>query len=66
MLVAVLVLAAAGGAIAANVALLRSADDSGGPVGKLSPRTMLPTVPSGPTTPPTTTHEHGDGGDADD
>ena len=67
VLIAGLALAAPGGAIAANVALLRSADDSGDPVGKLSPRAILTPAPPETTSPPTTEPPRGGGhGDEDD
>jgi hypothetical protein len=63
LLIAVVVLAAAAGAIVANLLLLGSASAGNAPVGRLSPRAHLPPAPHW-TVRPTTGRPHD--GHADD
>ena len=62
LVVVALVVLAAAGAIAANLALLNYATPAGDPVGKLTPRAKLPAAPARIVRPVTGTSEH-DGGD---
>lgn len=62
LVVVALVVVAAAGAIAANLALLNYATPAGDPVGKLTPRANLPAAPAQIVRPVTGTIEH-DGGD---
>jgi hypothetical protein len=62
LVVVALVVLAAAGAIAANLALLNYATPAGDPVGKLTPRAKLPAAPARIVRPVTGTIEH-DGGD---
>jgi hypothetical protein len=57
LLIALVVAAAATGAIAANILLLGSAAADNAPVGRLSPRVHLPAAPPG-TVRPTTGRPH--------
>jgi hypothetical protein len=62
--IVVLVLVAAAGAIAANLALLDYAARANDPVGKLTPRGPLPAAPASVVRPQTgTADEHHDGSD---
>jgi hypothetical protein len=58
LVVLALVAVAAAGAIAANLALLNYATQSGDPVGKLSPRASIPAAPAHVLRPVTGTVEH--------
>lgn len=63
LVVLALVVVAAVGAIAANLALLDYASRTGDPVGKLTPRANLPAAPARVLRPVTGTVEHGGGDD---
>ncbi|MGZ8702577.1 MAG: hypothetical protein ACXWZY_09850 [Gaiellaceae bacterium] len=63
LVVLALVVVAAAGAIAANLALLDYASRTGDPVGKLTPRANLPAAPTRVLRPVTGTVEHGGGDD---
>jgi hypothetical protein len=63
LVVLALVVVAAAGAIAANLALLDYASRTGDPVGKLTPRANLPAAPARVLRPVTGTVEHGSGDD---
>lgn len=58
LVVLALVAVAAAGAIAANLALLNYATQSGDPVGKLTPRANIPAAPARVLRPVTGTIEH--------
>ena len=63
LVVLALVVVAAAGAIAANLALLDYASRTGDPVGKLTPRANLPAAPARVLRPVTGTVEDGGGDD---
>jgi hypothetical protein len=63
LLVLALIVVAAAGAIAANLALLDYATKTGDPVGKLTPRANLPAAPARVLRPVTGTVEHTSGDD---
>jgi hypothetical protein len=63
LVVLALVVVAAAGAIAANLALLDYASRTGDPVGKLTPRANLPAAPARVLRPVTGTIEHNNGDD---
>jgi hypothetical protein len=63
LVVLALVVVAAAGAIAANLALLDYASRTGDPVGKLTPRANLPAAPARVLRPVTGTVEHDSGDD---